>query len=463
MSSVLERSAASPWRTEIRACISLCVPLVLTNAIEMALNLTNAAMIGRIAPQALAASTLAMAFYNVCLMFGIGLAAAVSPLVARERGLHDAGTDGAIRRLVQAGLWNGVVVVVPIWLLLWQAEPLFRAVGQDPALSAEATRYLHAMQWSLLPALVYLVLRSLLAALEHPRWTVIVGVLAVPLNAALNWLLIGGHAGLPALGLAGSGLATLLANIFMAGALLGVVLFSAPFRRYRILSGLQRPPFQACMAIWRLGVPIGIGIVLEVGMFTAATALIGHFDASALAAHAIALQIASFTFMVPLGIAQAATVRVGRAMGAGMRGDVDRAGTVALVLGIGAMVVSAALLLGVPRPLIGLFVDTQEPGADAVAASAVVLLGIAGLFQVADGAQVVLAGMLRGLQDTRGPMVIALLGYWGVGLPLAFVLAVRGAAPGVWLGLTAGLFVVAGLLFLRWTRLRTAGLPRSAA
>ena len=364
---------------------------------------------------------------------------------------------------MQGGLWNSLLVGGPVWLLLWQAEAVLRLAGQVPALAAAATGYLHVMQWSLLPALIYLVLRSMLAALERSRWTVIVGVVAIPLDVALNWLLIGGHAGLPALGLAGSGIAMLLANAFMAASLVCVVAFDAQFRFFRIFAGLQRPPVQACAALWRLGTPIGIGVVLEVGMFTAATALIGHFDASALAAHAIALQIASFTFMVPLGIAQAATVRVGRAVGAGRRRDVDRAGTVALVLGIGAMALSAGILVSMPGPLIRLFVDMREPGAAAVAASAVVLLGIAGLFQVADGAQVVLAGMLRGLQDTRGPMVIALLGYWGFGLPLAFALAVRSAAPGVWIGLTAGLFAVAGLLFVRWMRLRTAGPPRPAA
>jgi multidrug resistance protein, MATE family len=460
--SVLLQSGTTPWRAEVRACVALCVPLVVTNAIEMALNLTNAAMIGRIAPEALGASTLALAFYNVCLMFGIGLAAAVSPLVARARGAAVTDPRETVRRLVQGGLWNGVVVVVPVWMLLWQAEAVFRLTGQDAALARAATGYLHAMQWSLLPALVYLTLRSLLAALEHPRWTVIVGAAAVPLNAALNWLLIGGHAGLPALGLVGSGIATTLSNTFMAGTLLGIVVFDRRFRPYRILAGLARPPLEACRSLWRLGMPIGIGIVLEVGMFTAATALVGHYDPGALAAHAVALQIASFTFMVPLGIAQAATVRVGRAAGGGRRQDVDRAGAVALMLGTGAMVVSAVVLLSVPRPLIGLFIDVGAPGTATVAASAVVLLGIAGLFQIADGAQVVLAGMLRGLADTRGPMVIALLGYWGVGLPLAVALAVRSAAPGVWVGLTAGLFAVAGLLWVRWTRLRSAAPPPPA-
>ena len=463
MSTVLTRSAATPWRAELRAYLALSLPLVLTNAIEMGLNLTSAAMIGRIAPEALAASTLALALYNTCLMFGIGLAAALSPLIARERGAATADAPRAITRLIQGGLWNGLAVVVPVWVLLWQAEPVFRLAGQDTGIAHMAAGYLHAMQWSLLPALVYLTLRSVLAALEQPRWTVVIGAAAIPLNAGLNWLLIDGHWGFPALGLEGSGLATCLANVFMAVALGLVVTFDARFRPYRAFTSLGAPPLQTCAALWQLGTPIGIGIVLEVGMFTASTALIGHYDAPALAAHAIALQVASFAFMVPLGFAQAATVRIGRAAGARDRRAIDRAGAVALALGIGVMMLSACALLGMPRTLIGFFIDAGEPGAAAIVASAVVLLAIAGLFQVADGAQVVLAGMLRGLEDTRGPMVIALLGYWGVGLPLAAVLAAHHAAPGVWMGLTAGLCAVAVLLYWRWTRLRTAAAPPPAA
>jgi len=198
-------------------------------------------------------------------------------------------------------------------------------------------------------------------------------------------------------------------------------------------------------------------------MFAAAAVLVGHFDQGSLAAHAIALQVASFAFMVPLGIAQAATVRVGRAAGAGDQAAVGRAGWTALALGVGMMVMSSAVLVGLPRPIIGLFLDPASPGAEAVAQTAVTLLAVAALFQIADGAQVVLAGILRGLQDTRTPMLIAGIGYWGIGLPLAAALAPRGAAPGIWIGLVAGLFAAAGLLLTRWLSWRRNGRPESAA
>lgn len=454
-SAKIHPSPAAMWRNELRACVVLGLPLVLTNAIEMVINFTSAVMIGHISPDALAASTLALALYNVALLFGIGLTAAVSPLVARGAGRHGEESE-AVRRIVWGGFWNAALVVGPIWGVLWEAEPIFRILGQDPALSRAAAGYLHVVQWSLLPVLIYLVLRSMLAALERPRWAVATGAAAVGANAILNALLIGGAGPLPGMGLIGSGIATLLSNVFMAAALALVVALDPGFRSFRIFSGLFRPPWQAVAALWRLGLPIGIAVVLEVGMFTAAAALVGHYDRGALAAHAIALQIASFTFMVPLGIAQAATVRVARAAGLGDSPAIGRAGWTALALGVGAMGVSSVVLVSMPRPIIGLFLDPTAPGAEAITRGAVTLLALAALFQIADGAQAVLAGMLRGLGDTRAPMVIAAVGYWGVGIPLAATLARRAAAPGVWIGLVAGLFTVAALLFARWQSWRRA-------
>ena len=193
-------------------------PLVVTNAIEMAMNLTNTALIGHIAPDALAAVTLALALYNVVLTFGIGLTAAVSPLISREVG-RNGGQGEAARRVVQGGFWNAVLIIGPIWALLWEAEPIFLAFGQDPALAHAAAIYLRVIQWSLFPILVYLVMRAMLAALQRPRWAVVTGLVAVVLNAVLNVVLIGGGVGLPALGFVGSGLATVVSNVFMAAAL----------------------------------------------------------------------------------------------------------------------------------------------------------------------------------------------------------------------------------------------------
>ncbi len=229
--AAIRPSPGTLWRDEFRACVALSVPLVVTNAIEMAMNLTNTALIGHIAPDALAAVTLALALYNVVLTFGIGLTAAVSPLISREVG-RNGGQGEAARRVVQGGFWNAVLIIGPIWALLWEAEPIFRAFGQDPALSHAAAIYLRVIQWSLFPVLVYLVLRSMLAALQRPRWAVVTGLAAVVLNAGLNVLLIGGGFGLPALGFVGSGMATVVSNVFMAAALGLAVTLDAGFERF---------------------------------------------------------------------------------------------------------------------------------------------------------------------------------------------------------------------------------------
>ena len=438
-------------RRELAACVALSWPLMLTNTIEMAMNMTNLAMIGRISPAALAASTLGQALSNVFLIFGVGVTASVAALISRAIGTGPEG-HALVRRIVQQGLWGALIIAVPAWLIMWNADAVFTLLGQDPQLSQAATSYLHVLQWSILPALIYLVLRSLFAALERPRWAVGTGTVAVALNAVLNWALIGGHAGLPALGLIGSGIATLLANTFMAASLICVAAWDPRLRRLRIFAGVLRPSWHGFAAFWRLGLPIGISLLLEVGMFAGATLLVGHVDAPSLAAHAIALQVASLTFMVPLGIGQAATIRIGRASGAGERARVVLAGWTALALGVAAMTASAVILISLPGPITDLFLRDGEPGARTVQATAVLLLGLAGLFQIADGSQVVLAGMLRGLHDTRVPMLISAVGYWGVGLPVAAVLAFVWdlRAPGVWLGMTAGLFTVATLLLARW-------------
>ena len=466
MSAPLHPASRRTWRAEVLACLALGWPLILTNAIEMAMNLISTVMIGRVSSEALAAATLAMSLYNLCLLFGIGVTAAVSALVAREAGRSTEGTS-ALRRIAQQGFWAAALMSGPMWLLLWNADAILVALGQDPVLAAEAASYMHVLQWALLPAFVYLVLRSVFAALEHPRWAVATGSAAVALNALLNWLLIGGHGGLPALGLAGSGLATLLSNVFLAAALGTVAALDPRFARLRLSAGLFRPAWTGFAALWRLGLPIGVSLLLETGMFSVAAVMIGRFDAASLAAHAIALQVAALTFMMPLGLAQAATVRVGRASGAADALGIRRAGWAALGLGIAIMTVSAAVLICAPHPIIGLFVDRAEPGSRAVETIAATLLAVAGLFQIADGAQVVLAGMLRGLGDVRAPMLIAGVGYWGIGLPLAALLAfaLDLRATGVWIGMTAGLFTVATLLLLRWRQRlgRLAAQPDAAA
>jgi len=451
--------SASAWKAETRAMIALAWPLVLTNLAQVAIGVTDTLMLGWLGPDTLAAGALGANLYWAVFVIGLGLVTATAPLLAqtvgqRRHSLRDC------RRTVHQGLWLATLVCLPAWAMMWNADPVLRALGQDPALTGDAERYLRAMQWGVLPALGFAVLRSFIAALERPRAGLVVTVVAILLNAGLGWSLIFGHAGLPALGLVGAGIASTLSNAFMFVALLAFLVVDRHLRRYCLLGGFWRPDLARLRDLLRVGLPMGLSMGFEITGINAATFLCGMIGAQAVAAHAIALQVASITFMVPMGIAQAATVRVGLFAGAGDQAGIGRAGWVAMALGIGFMGLMAVLLTTQSWWVVGLFLDLATPAARAVAEVAVPLLAVAGLFQVADGAQVVGAGALRGLKDTRMPMLFAGVGYWGLAVPLGAALAFSGemGARGVWIGLALGLAVVAALMTWRWGRHRRLGL-----
>jgi len=305
-------------------------------------------------------------------------------------------------------------------------------------------------------------LRSFVAALGRPAWALMVTAGAILFNIVANWALVFGHLGLPALGLRGSGLSTALSNVFLFASFAAVAVCQRRFRHYHLFGRLWRPDWTRLLALWRLGLPIGAALAFEVTVFSAAVFLMGWFGEVAVAAHAIAMQIAIATFMVPLGFGQAATVRVGRARGAGDRGAMIRAGWSAFGLAVGFMAMMSLTMVTAPRVLISAFIDIHDPANAAVVSAAVVFLSWAAVFQIADGAQVVGAGMLRGLQDTRVPMLYAAIGYWGIGMSLSLLLAfgLGFGGVGIWMGLAAGLVVVACAMIRRWiTRTRRAPAP----
>jgi MATE family multidrug resistance protein len=457
-------SRVPTWSEEIRSTLALAMPLVLTNVAQTGMTATDVLMMGHLGPDAVAAGALGANLYFALLIFGIGVMSATAPLVAAERGRNRFAVR-EVRRTVRQGLWAAVSVSVPAWIVLWHGEAILLLMRQDPALAAAAGGYLRTLLWSFLPFQAYLVLRSFLAAMERPMWALAAVVLGLVSNALLNWVLIFGHLGLPALGLPGSGIATFLATCLMVLALVAVILRDRRFRRYRLFGRWWRADWPRFVEFWRLGLPIGLTLAFEVTIFNAAVFLMGLFGAAALAAHSIAIQIASLTFMVPLGFSQAVTVRVGRAYGARDVEAISRAGWAAFALGVGFMVLTAITMLAVPRLLIGAFIDLSAPASAPVIEFAVIFLALAALFQVADGAQVMGAGMLRGLHDTRIPMIYAAIGYWGLGLPLGVLLAFWGGLQGVglWIGLAVGLAIVAVLMVGRWLRRGPLGLlPKPA-
>lgn len=439
--------------------LALAMPLILANLAQSVIHATDLIFLGRLGADELAAGSLGINLYVPFLLFGLGLIAAVAPMVAAERGrkMHSVRD---IRRTVRQGMWLAVTLCIPCWTILWNSEPILIALGQDSDLASAAARFNRVLMWGLLPAFLQLALRNFISAIERPGWGTVVLFGAVAINALLGWALIFGHMGLPRMGLEGAALASALSNLFLFVALAGVVMRMHPFRRYAIFGRFWRADWGRYRALAALGLPIAITLTFEVTVFAAAVFLMGLIDRASIAAHAIALQIAAFSFMVPMGIAQAATVRVGLGYGARDKAAIHRSGWTALAMGTGFMACMALTLVLIPRPLVGIFIDLANPKNAEVIGLALGFLGVAALFQIVDGAQVVGAGVLRGLQDTRWPMIYAAIGYWvigiGVGVVLAFPMGLAGL--GVWIGLASGLAFVAFVLVIRWSRRARLGL-----
>lgn len=446
------------WAAEARATSALAGPLILTNLAQAAIHTTDIVLLGWLGARELAAGFLGSNLYIALFIFGMGLVTAASPIMAQQLGRRRHSLR-EVRRTVRQAMWAAATLSVPVWFLLWRAESILILLGQDPALSAAAADFTRALMWGFLPALWYLVLRSYVAALERPLWALLIGLAGVLFNALINYGLIFGAFGLPRLGLFGAGLGSSLTQLFMFIGMALVVTRQRRFRRYRLFGRFWRPDWQRYREIWRIGTPIAVTLALEVTVFNAAVFLMGLIGADALAAHAIAIQVASLTFMVPLGLSQAATVRVGLAFGRRDPDAIARAGWTAFAIGTGFMSCAALLLVIAPSAIVHLFID-DSPANAGVARLAIAFLGVAALFQIFDGAQSVGAGMLRGLQDTTVPMLYAGFGYWLVGIGVGAWLGFRSGwgGVGIWIGLACGLAVVSVLMLARWMRRERLGL-----
>lgn len=442
---------SSPWRLEAGALLALALPMIAGNIAWAGIAATDLLLLGRLGASAVASGALAINLFNALLIFGMGLVTAAAPLIATERGQRRHSVRD-VRRTVHQTLRAAALFVLPAWVLLWESEAILLLMGQEPDLARQAGELMRGLQWALLPFLGFTTLRNFIAALERPVWGLVIMVCAIPFNVLAGWTLIFGHLGFPALGMLGAGLASSLSSSFLFFGLLGVILVDRRFRRYRLLGRFWTRDRERHRTVWALGLPIAITLGLETTVFNASAFLMGLIDRDSLAAHAVAIQIAALVFMVPMGIGQAATVRVGLAFGKKDHAGAGRAGWLALGIGTGFAMVAAAVLITIPRTLISAFLDLSDPANARSAALAAGFLGVAALFQLADAAQAVGAGVLRGIQDTRVPMIFALIGYWvigiGVGVILAFPLGLQGL--GIWLGLASGLGAVALLLLIRW-------------
>jgi multidrug resistance protein, MATE family len=435
-------------RAELRATFALATPLAVANLAQMAMSVTNTVMVGHLGAVPLAAAGLGgMLFFTIGVILQ-GIPFAVAPLAAQALG---AGDRAAAGRITGAGLVLAVLLALPFVAALARLDLALRRLGYSPLLAHEIGRYLRALACGAPAFLGFAVLRSLFAALSQARAVMAVLVACVAGNALLNWLLIWGHLGAPALGLAGSGYAS-AANYWLM--LAGLALFIRLKPRLAALR-IWRNMFTAgrtqMVDILRLGLPIGVLRGIEVGVFAATSVLMGLLGAAALGAHQLVINCAGISFMVPLGLSQAATVRVAYELGAGRADAARRAGFTAIALGIVFMGGAALVLLAVPAAIIAAYVDVNDPANRATVEIARQLIAIAALFQVFDGIQVIAAGALRGYKDTVIPMLLATAGYWGVGFAGGWLFAFRlgHGAVGLWWGLALGLGAVALLLSLR--------------
>nr|MCU0832581.1 MATE family efflux transporter [Rhizobiaceae bacterium] len=362
---------------------------------------------------------------------------------------------------VRMGLWFALFYGIACLPALLAVEPVLVLLGQKPELAALAGDYMVIAAFGMVPSMVYIVFRSFLGAIDRAGimlWASIAGVIT---NAGLNWVFIFGNLGAPEMGVEGAALASVITGSLMALIVLAYGVREKRAAAYQVLVRFWRPDWPVLWSSLALGLPISLTIIAEVGLFQMATLMAGWLGVVPLAAHSIVMQLISFSFMVPLGLAHAATVRVGQEIGAERIADAERAARAALYTGFGAAFVTIVAFLTLPSLLIGIFLPADDPLFAETLAAAIPLLLIGAAFNLFDGAQAVGAGNLRGLKDTRIPMMIAIVSYWGLGVPAAYVLAFQTGlgAPGIWGGLALGLLAAAFLMNMRFfaqIRLRAA-------
>ncbi|WP_029059435.1 MATE family efflux transporter [Stappia stellulata] len=449
--------AVGAWRNEVVQSLRLGIPIAGAQVAQMAINTTDVVMIGWLGAVELAAAVLAFNLYIVIWLFGMGVLQAVVPLAAKARGER---RPRDLRRSVRMGFWFVAVYSVPTLGVLWFTEDILLAFGQQRDVSALAGDYARIMMFAVFPSLMTMALRNFVTVLEKAQVVLWATIAAALFNAVIDYALIFGNFGMPRLELVGAGIASVATSFATLLIIVVYTLRQRQLRRYAVFGRLWRSDWSKFFEILRLGWPIAIMLLVEVALFSGSSLMMGWIGTVPLAAHGVVLQLTSITFMVPLGLGQAGMIRIGLAAGRGDRVGVGRAGWAALVVSMGFMVICAIAFWLKPVPFVSLFLDLDNPQSAEVLAIGVTFLAIAAVFQIFDGAQVVGGSLLRGLSDTKTPMVIAVIGYWVGGMGLAYVLAfpLGLGGIGIWWGLAFGLAAVSIVLLWRFAARERLGL-----
>lgn len=426
------------WSRHLADTALLGAPLIGAQIAQLAINTTDVLIISQLGTTELAAIVLASQFFFTIFILGSGFSTAAIPLATHALAVGD---ERGVRRAIRMGMWASLAFSILCLPLFLYSEPILLALGQKPDVAAYAASYLHIAGFGIIPALQFMVLRSFLSALKRAGIILYVTVAVLVLNAVFAYAFVLGHFGMPAFGMHAAAYVAAGVNLFGFVAAVIYIERVPMLAAYGLFTRFWRPDWQALGEVVRLGIPVGLMVLAEVSLFTVASLMMGWIGTVELAAHGIALQFASMSFMVPLGLAQAATVRVGLAAGAGERVEVMRAGGAAVLLATGFALASCILFIVERESLARLFVDPTSSNAAELIATAGPFIIVAGAFQLFDGLQAIGAGLARGLKDSTVPMVLAIVSYWGIGFTSAYVFAfpLGFGGIGIWYGFMLGL------------------------
>lgn len=439
----------SRLRPELIATLALGLPLIGSHAARMAIGISDTVMVGWYGVEALAALVLAQSLFMLLFLLGSGYALGGSGLIAGARARDD---DTEVRRVTRMSIWLSILHSALMAPVMWWSGQILIRLGQEPQIALLAQDYLRIMIPAMPLVLGGMAVSSYLSVLGRANSVMWITLAGLPVNILLNWMLIFGHLGAPEMGVAGSALASLIVNALQLAGLLGYALWLPLARRYNLMQRFWRPDWSAFFSLLRLGLPIGMAIVAEVALFAGTNIMMGWIGTVELAAHGIALQIASVAFMFHLGLSNAATIRAGEAFGRGDLVSLRRVAQAVIILSLAFALVVIAIFIAWPAQLVQLYLDPENPASASILSVAVGLMFWAAVFQLADALQVIMQGLLRGVQDTRVPLLLAVIGYWGVGMTCCYLFAFTFGmgAPGLWIGLLAGLSAASVLLYLRF-------------